>query len=180
MAISKDELLLLFQSNPTIEKEFLIRMHIAGVVELTNLESPSLASASIKTDYAPEKPIDVDSWIDDWRQLWPDVMQSHKHLLLSKGKAGVRGRCLKLMTEFCKRYNYTREEIFTATTMWLNDLKLLGTNGRLAKNPEGFLAPHDMSRLANKDFESGELYDYLTNKLHNSEENNFNVMYNDL
>lgn len=180
MAISKDELLLLFQSNPTIAAEFLIKMHMAGAVVLTNLESPSLANASINISYAPEKPLDIESWIDDWRQLWLTVLNSHKHLLLSKGRPGTRNRCLKLMTEFCKKYNYTKEEIFEATTMWLNDLKTIGINGRLAKNPEGFLAPHDMSKIANKDFESGELYEYLTNRLHKDENNNFNVMFNDL
>lgn len=85
------------------------------------------------------------------------------------------------MTEFCKRYAFTREEIFAATTQWLNDLKTMGNNGRIAKNPEGFLAPHDKSSISKKDFESGELYDYLVNRKASTEiEDDFNTSYLDL
>ena len=57
----------------------------------------------------------------------------------------------------------------------------MGNNGRIAKNPEGFLAPHDKSSISKKDFESGELYDYLVNRKASTEiEDDFNTSYLDL
>lgn len=182
MPISEKELYELFRTNPGIASDFLIRASLKGAVTLTDLVSPSLSNSSLNQNHAPEKIIDVEDWIDDWRRLWKDVLgPNHSHLLLSKGPAGVHGRCKKLMTEFCKRYAFTREEIFAATTQWLNDLKTMGNNGRIAKNPEGFLAPHDKSSISKKDFESGELYDYLVNRKASTEiEDDFNTSYLDL
>lgn len=59
---------------------------------------------------------EVETWIDDWRNLWPTGVKS--------GGRPVRGDkkgCLAKMKRFIKDYDYSKTEIFEATEIYLFD-----------------------------------------------------------
>ena len=79
----------------------------AEAVELRDKVIDFICQTSAPTD-------NVDSWIEEWRNLWPTGVKS--------GGRPVRGDkrgCLAKMNKFIKEHDYTKEEIMEATKIYL-------------------------------------------------------------
>lgn len=64
-------------------------------------------------------PLLVDSWIDDWRELFPKEIRSAGRPIRGDKKA-----CLKKMITFCKEYpEYDKKQIFEASRIYIFDKK---------------------------------------------------------
>ena len=59
---------------------------------------------------------EVDEWIDSWRELWPAGVKSGGRPV----KGDKRG-CAKKMASFIRDHEYSKEEIFEATRIYLFD-----------------------------------------------------------
>lgn len=62
----------------------------------------------------PAETDDVASWIEEWRNLWPTGVKSGGRLVRGD-KRGVLGK----MTKFVKENEFSKEEIFEATRIYL-------------------------------------------------------------
>ena len=86
----------------------------------------------------------VDSWIDDWRDLWPKGVKTMGRLV-----RGDKQGCLKKMQTFLKDYpEFTKEEIFDATKVYVFDRQRDGFKAMscadyfIVKNGISLLAAH--------------------------------------
>jgi hypothetical protein len=65
-------------------------------------------------------PDNVNSWIEDWRELWPKGVKS-----AGRPVRGDKQGVIKKMMAFCAQYpEYTRSQIFEATKLYIFDKKL--------------------------------------------------------
>lgn len=66
----------------------------------------------IKLDTSP---LLIDTWIDEWRSLFPEKVKSS-----GRPVRGDKKSCLKKMISFCKEYpEYSKEAIFEATRIYI-------------------------------------------------------------
>lgn len=60
----------------------------------------------------------VESWIDDWRNIWPKGYKSG-----GKPLRGTKADCIRKMKAFLRRTNYTKDDVFTAAQAYILDRK---------------------------------------------------------
>jgi hypothetical protein len=61
---------------------------------------------------------EVESWIEEWRNLWPSGVKSGGKLV-----KGSKTDCVKKMKEFLARTNYSKNEVFAATLAYVTERK---------------------------------------------------------
>lgn len=93
-----------------------------------------VSTTSVSTDQ-------VSGWIDEWRTLWPAGVKS--------GGRPVRGDkkgCLLKMAKFVKEYDYSKEEIFEATRIYVFEKSR--ENNRYMTCADYFIIKNGASTLA--------------------------------
>jgi hypothetical protein len=87
----------------------------------------------------------VASWIDEWRNLFPDKIKSGGGYLIKGDKQG----CLKKMEKFVKHYKkeFNKDIIFEATKKYVDGFKKKN-DFRYMKSAHYFIKKEDVSELA--------------------------------
>lgn len=66
-----------------------------------------------------EKVVNVEDWIDEWRELFPKGLNSNGYPY-----RGDKSACLAKMKTFVRNYGYSKEEIINATKIMIARFKL--------------------------------------------------------
>lgn len=149
-------LMQIIQAAPSAMKVLLIHLDILGLVSVDNYTNPSLEKTTATGSVAPTKLADVETWIDDWRNLF-DGLAPYK---LSMGK-GNKQRCIERMRLFTELVSANKARIFLATQSYIQDCI---KHNRTSKMPEYFILPQSPTKISDRDIRTGDLYEWFNNQ----------------
>lgn len=77
-----------------------------------------LRQAFIDILKSDSSPLLIESWIDDWRQIFPEGVRT-----TGRPARGDKRACFKKMVVFCKEYpEFSKEEIYEATRVYVFEM----------------------------------------------------------
>jgi hypothetical protein len=155
--ITKEDLVQILENCPTCMSSLLLNLELNGFVVIEDKQKPSLENTNLINHSPTKRKVEsVEDWIDEWRNLFPTILNPH-NLCMGIGNKQV---CVQRMDMFVSRVSYNKERIFKATRNYLADCI---KHGRKAKLPQYFILPQETGPLAMRNIQTGDLYDYYVN-----------------
>lgn len=161
--VTQSDLIKLVMSNNIVLANLLIHLDLCGLIKVGNRLDPTLENSELVHREEPLKNLEIEDWIDDWRNLF---MQLEPYKLCMG--LGNRQVTIHRMKMFIDRVSGDVNAIFKATRRYLEDCK---HNERLAKLPQYFILPQAAGNVEKRDIRTGDLYEWFTKP----ESNNLDV-----
>ena len=158
--VTQSELIKLVIDNQTVLANLLIHLDLCGLIKVKNKIDPTLEESELVHNEKPQRNLEVEDWIDEWRNLF--VQLEPYNLCIGLGNRQVAIQRMKIFTE---RVSNDVDAIFKATRKYLDDCR---KSERIAKLPQYFILPQAAGNIDRRDIRTGDLYEWFTKPENNT------------